>query len=77
MGYASYVGRIGALAIALGVGAGLAATPLAAFADPGNGQGNGQNMAISKDGDTKVQKGSAQADTTPGEGSTARATGGA
>ena len=34
MGYAKFIGRIGALAVALGVGAGLAATPWAASAKP-------------------------------------------
>jgi hypothetical protein len=34
MGYARYVGRIWALAVALGIGAGLAATPWAASAEP-------------------------------------------
>src|SRR6185312_1558829 len=72
---ARYIGRIGGLAIALGIGVGLAATPWAASAEPGNGQVNGQNMAISKNVDTKVQKGTAQAVTKLGEGSTARATG--
>ena len=34
MGYARYIGRIGALAVALGIGAGLAATPWVASAKP-------------------------------------------
>ena len=34
MGYAKCIGRIGALAVALGIGAGLAATPWAAYAKP-------------------------------------------
>src|SRR5262245_40320022 len=59
----------GALAVALGIGVGLAATPWAASAEPGNGQGHGQNMAICKDGDIKVQKGTAQAFTTVGKDS--------
>ena len=35
MGYARYVDRIWALAVALAIGAGLAATPRAASAEPG------------------------------------------
>ena len=34
MGYAKYIGRIGALAVALGIGVGLAARPWAAYAKP-------------------------------------------
>ena len=34
MGYAKCIGRIGALAVALGIGVGLAATPWAAYAKP-------------------------------------------
>ena len=33
-GYARYIGRVGALAVALGIGVGLAATPWAASAKP-------------------------------------------
>src|SRR6478609_2269175 len=75
VGDARYIGRVGGLAVALGIGAGLAATPWAASAEPGNGQGNGQNMSISKNGDVKVQKGTAHALTTAGEGSTAKVKG--
>ena len=38
MGYAKNIGRIGGLAVALGIGVGLAATPWAASAESGNGQ---------------------------------------
>ena len=38
MGNANNIGRVGALAVALGIGVGLAATPWAASAKPGNGQ---------------------------------------
>ena len=34
MNYATYIGRVGALAVALGIGVGLAATPWAAYAEP-------------------------------------------
>ena len=34
MGHARYVGRVGALAVALGIGAGLFATPFVASAKP-------------------------------------------
>jgi len=43
MGYARYVGRIWALAVALGIGAGLAATPWGGICRAENGQGNGQH----------------------------------
>jgi len=35
MGYARYVDRVAASAVALGIGGGLAATPWAASAEPG------------------------------------------
>jgi hypothetical protein len=34
MGFAKYIGRVGALAVALGIGTGLAATPSVASAEP-------------------------------------------
>ena len=44
-GYASYIGRVGALAIALGIGAGVAATPWAASANPSDsGSASGQSQ---------------------------------
>jgi hypothetical protein len=66
MGYAKYVGRIGALAIALGVGAGLAATPWVASAEP--------NVSVSANGETRVDKGTADS-SADGTGSVAIAHG--
>ena len=54
MGNARYIGRIGSLAVALGIGAGLAATPWAASAKPSDSDSAksppGQNVSISVNG---------------------------
>ena len=41
MGYARYIGRVGALAVALGIGVALANGPATAWADPETGSTTG------------------------------------
>jgi hypothetical protein len=69
MGNTNYVGRVGALAIALGIGAGLAGTPWVAGASPSTAA-RGQNLSVAANDQTRVQKGTARA-TAAGTGSVA------
>lgn len=45
MGYARHVGRVGALAVALGVGLAVASSPGVAFADPGDSSSDGSSSS--------------------------------
>jgi len=59
MGYARYIGRVGALAVALGIGAGMAATPWVASAKPSDSSSSpskGTDVSVS-DGGSGVQVG--------------------
>lgn len=83
MGYASHIGRLGALAVALG--AGLAATAGVAFAQPSLSSGasgttdstrsTGPNISVSTGGVTRVQKGETGGAISSGPGSVAIAHG--
>ncbi|BBY83105.1 alkaline phosphatase family protein [Mycolicibacterium pulveris] len=48
MGYASYIGRVGALAVTLGVGVALASTPAVAFAEPSDSSSTGNSSSTSE-----------------------------
>jgi YVTN family beta-propeller protein len=52
MGYARYVGRVGALAVALGVGAAVASTPGVAWAEPDAGSTSSTDSSASTSGGT-------------------------
>ena len=75
--HACCIGRVGALAVALGIGVGLAATPWVASANPSSASANapGQNHSVSTDGVVRVQRGSATASSIAAPGSVAKATG--
>ena len=47
MGYATYTGRIGALAVALGIGAAVANTPGVAWADPDSAESSSSDSSSS------------------------------
>jgi hypothetical protein len=83
MGYARYISRVGALAVALGIGAGLAATPWVAWAKPPDSGSPGPSVSASADGQTGEQKspgvsspdGNDSVGTADGENNSATATG--
>ncbi|MET0474193.1 MAG: hypothetical protein ABW001_06085, partial [Mycobacterium sp.] len=50
MGYAKYVGRVGALAVTLGVGVAVATMPGIAYADPSEGSGDSASSSTEKAG---------------------------
>jgi hypothetical protein len=78
MSYIAYVGRIGGLAVALGIGVALASMPAVAAAKPPTGVSapGGPNVAISIGGNPPTaQAGSARATSVNQPGSTARAKG--
>src|SRR4051812_41504252 len=66
MRYAKYIGRVGALAVALGIGAAVVAMPWVASAAP--------NVSVSANGETRVEKGTATS-SADGKGSVAIAHG--
>jgi len=70
MGKTTYIGRVGALAVALGIGAGLAATPWPAFAKPPDSGSHGSNASVSTNDESPVQNGTASS-STDGAGSAA------
>jgi hypothetical protein len=83
MDNAKVIGRVGALAVALGIGAGMAATPWVATAKPASSDTSnasvsktapGQNMSVATNGVVRVQKGTATAESA-GQGSVAIAKG--
>ena len=60
VGHATVIGRVGGLAVALGIGAALAATPWTASAKPSVSTPHGPNVAVSIDGHS-IDLGSATA----------------
>lgn len=67
MGYARYIGRIGALAVALGIGAGLAATPWVASAKPSDsGSSNSSSNSSSSSSSSSGSKSSSSSNSSPG-----------
>ena len=44
MGYATYIGRVGALAVALGIGVAVANTPGVAWAEPSDSSPSGSSV---------------------------------
>ena len=53
MGYARHIGRVGALAVTLGVGAAIASTPGIAYAGPSNSSAAGESPSTAADQSTK------------------------
>ena len=53
MGYARHIGRVGALAVTLGVGAAIASTPGIAYAGPSNPSAAGESPSTAADQSTK------------------------
>ena len=45
MGYSTYIGRVGALAVALGIGAAVANTPGVAWAEPSDSSSSGSSSS--------------------------------
>ena len=66
MGYASYIGRVGALAVTLGVGVALASTPAVAFAEPSD---SSSTSSSSSTGESSSSPSNTSADgAEPGDG---------
>ena len=76
-GHGRCVGRLAGLAVALGIGAALAAAPWVASAAPSSASANapGQNHAVSTQGVVREQRGTATASSIDAPGSVAIATG--
>lgn len=79
MGYARHVGRVGALAVALGVGLAVASSPGVALADPGDSSSDGSSSssgadASGADGDGSPSPSASSAGSTPAGGTTPAAT---
>ena len=71
MGYARHIGRVGALAVTLGVGAAIANSPGIAYAGPSNSSATGDSSSTTTSSSTKkspststtsADKGAASAD---------------
>lgn len=62
MGYAKHVGRVGALAVTLGVGVAIVTMPGLAYADPSDGSSGGDSSSSAGAGDKDVSKEKADKD---------------
>jgi len=74
MGYATYVGRVGALAVALGVGMAVASTPGIALAEPSGTSSTGGSSSEAKSSSTGRTSAGGHTSSTTGSSAKARAT---
>jgi YVTN family beta-propeller protein len=77
MGYARYVGRVGGLAVALGVGVAVVTTPGAAWAEPtDNGSSNSSNSSSDSSSDSKSSSDSSSSSSDSSAGSSSSSSAG-